>query len=137
MYQSDLTPLQVFGTMISAALLWAVGVTIIRHVGHVLFATNSRQAATLVFSIPLSYVSILMVEKPVGASPQERLLVTCIACATALIMDGIAFTWFPSLYENESIKKKNPHSAVVLSRIGAGYLLYTFGFTLAWAALTS
>ena len=137
MNQSSLTSLQILGTMGSAALLWVAGVAIVRHVGHILLATNSRQIGTLVSTLPFSYVTILMVEKTVGAPTQERLLVTCIACATALIMDGIAFTWFPSLYENASIKKKNPNYAVLLSRTGAGYLLYTFGFTMAWAALTS
>lgn len=49
---------------------------------------------------------------------------------TTLIMDGVAMTWFPSLYETESIKKTNPRSVAVLSRMGAGWLLYGTGFAL-------
>jgi hypothetical protein len=59
----------------------------------------------------------------------------CLWC-TALLLDGIAFMWYPILYENPSLKEKNPSSTVALSRMGAAWLLYGVGLCLGIALLT-
>lgn len=136
MYSSNLTIAQMLGTMGSAACLWGVGVIMIRRFGKYFFGNELARIGTMILNIPLSYVTIIMVEQTIGAPRQERLFVTALACATALLMDGFAMTWYPNLYEDPSLKKKNDNGAVVLTRFGAGFLLYTFGFTLFWGAFT-
>ena len=46
-----------------------------------------------------------------GMSPKERLT------ATALLIDGVVFMLFPTIYENSQSKEKNPSSSVAVSRV--------------------
>jgi hypothetical protein len=129
--QSQLTGLVGFG-----AFLWAVGVVKIRYAGHILYVTSSRRICTLLGTLPASYALILFAEYLFGISSAQRVPLVTTVAATTLVLDGFAMTWFPALYENESVKKTNPRLATVLSRLGAGWLLYGTGFCLAWAAIT-
>ena len=128
---------QITGLIGVGALLWVVGVMKIRYTGHILYITSPRRISVCLISVPLSFGLILAAEYLLSVPSSQRILMVSLVTTTTLILDGIALTWFPSLYENESIKKTNPRSATVLSRMGAGWLLYATGFTLAWAILTT
>jgi len=56
--------------------------------------------------------------------------------AAALMLDCVAFMWFPTLYENPTLKQKNPLSSIVLSRMGAAWILGGVGIILSIALLT-
>ena len=128
---------QVTGLIGLGAFLWAVGVAKIRYSGHICYVTSARRICTCLASIPASYGLIAAAEYLFAVPSSQRLPMVTLVATTTLVMDGVAMTWFPSLYENESIKKTNPRSAAVLSRMGAGWLLYGTGFALGWAILTS
>jgi hypothetical protein len=72
----------------------------------------------------------------VGISSKQRVTSMAIMSVTALLLDGIAFMWFPTLYENPSLKQKNPTSSIILSRMGAGLILWGAGIFLGVALLT-
>ena len=128
---------QLSGLVGFGAFLWALGVVKIRYAGHLLYVTSVRRIGTLLVTLPLSYGLILTAEVTLGIHSTQRLSLVSTIGATTLIMDGVAMTWFPSLYENESIKKTNPRLATVLSRMGAGWLLYGTGFCVALSAFTN
>jgi hypothetical protein len=44
--------------------------------------------------------------------------------------------WFPTLYENPSLKKKNPTSSIIVSRMGTAWILYGVGICFSIALLT-
>ena len=128
---------QVTGLIGLGTFLWAVGVVKIRYAAHFCYVTSTRRIGTLLASIPISYGLIAAAEYLFAVPSTQRLPMVTLVGTTTLVLDGLAMTWFPSLYANESIKKTNPRSAAVLSRMGAGWLLYGTGFALGWAILTS
>lgn len=132
-----LTQSQITGLISLGAFLWAVGVVKIRYGAHICYVTSLRRIITCLASIPISYTMIAGAEYLFAIPASQRITMVTLVTTTTLILDGIAMTWFPSLYENESIKKTNPRSAIALSRMGAGWLLYGTGFALGLALITS
>lgn len=137
MEASTLTVSQTLVTILFSAFLWAVAVVKIRYAGPYLYVTQMGKFVTLLMSLPVAYLTVFMTESVVGSSQPNRLLVSMIGSGTALVLDGIAYTWYPTLYENEEIKKINPTAAVKLARSGAGFLLYGVGFILLIAVMSS
>ena len=60
----------------------------------------------------------------VGIGVKQRLISVILMTASATFFDGVALMWFPILYENPIIRKTNPPAAVVISRMGAAWILY-------------
>jgi hypothetical protein len=83
-----------------------------------------RRLATLVAAALLSDALVSATESLFVTNPLQRLTVITTEAGATLIFDGIAYTWCPSLYENESVKKSDPHAAAVFARMGAAWLLY-------------
>jgi hypothetical protein len=60
-----------------------------------------------------------------GIGRQQRLASVILMTASATLFDGTALMWFPILYENPTIRKTNLPAAVVFSRMGAAWILYS------------
>ena len=123
--QSQLYSLVGLGT-----IYWGAAAVTIRHAGHILFANDLRRVATFSGSIPTGYMLMVMSEGLLGIHSSQRFMATAVMLAAALPLDGLAFMFFPSLYENPSIKKTNPHSAVTFSRMGAASIFWGVGVIL-------
>ena len=90
------------------ALFWLIGVLFIRFAGPIFFIEGS---------FPASWLPIKLGE--VFGKVKSHALITAVLImnTTALLLDGVALTWFPSIYGVTG-------SALVLA---AGWLLWTFG----------
>ena len=128
---------QVVGLIGFGALLWGIGVIKIQYAGHILYVSSWGRIGTFITTIPLGYALIVLTERIFRVPSSQRLPMVAIVGSTTLIMDGLAYSFFPMLYENKSIKRTNPRSAVALSRIGAGWLLYGTGLCFALAIWTT
>jgi hypothetical protein len=135
MKAEHLTHIQTYGLVGLGAFFWAVAAMTVRYTGHVCFANDLRRLSTYIAIIPASYVIILSSEALVGSASKQRLTATVIMDVTALMLDGAAFMWFPTLYENPELKKKNSHMAIAFSRMGAGSILWGAGVILGIALL--
>ncbi len=127
MHSQHLTQAHLYGLIGLGGSFWVVGVLTIRYTGHILFANNVRRLSSYIASIPISYFTLFFSEGLLGISSKQRLVSMVVMSVTALLMDGAALMWFPTLYENPLQKKKNLQLATTLSRMSAAWLLWTFG----------
>lgn len=100
------------------ALFWLIGVLFIRFAGPIFFIEGSLLLLVLfAASFPASWLPIKLGE--VFGKVKSHALITAVLImnTTALLLDGVALTWFPSIYGVTG-------SALVLA---AGWLLWTFG----------
>lgn len=132
----SLSELQVAGLIGAGSFLWGVGVVKIRYAAPFCYATSRGRLATFIATVPLSYLMSQTAEAIFARRSEEKLPVVTILAGTTLLLDGLGFTWLSSLYENEDVKKKDPHLASTMSRIGAAWLLYGTGLCLLMAAIT-
>lgn len=126
----DFSQSQLVGFIGLGAFFWGVGVAAIRYGSNILFGSKNRQIVSFIIAIPTAYATIRFSEELLSVHPKQRLAATAIMSCTALFLDGTALMWFPTLYENPSIRKKNSFSSLTLSRMGAAWLLWTFGINL-------
>jgi hypothetical protein len=99
---------------------WFVFAMLIR-LGHSLgIFGGSIGAVTFLFSIPIAWLLIVGIKALARLGNGQIMTGLGISSATAGLCDGIAITWMPSLYGNES------GSAL----LGAGYILWGVGVIL-------
>ena len=132
----SLSYVQTFGLLAWSVCIWLVDIVKIRYAGPFCYANSRRQMMTFVGTILLTYALVFATEQLIGASSKQRLTVSMVASLTTLVIHGITTTWFPSVYENESVKKTNPRLAATLSRAGSGWILYGTGLYLFMALVT-
>ena len=125
MYFKEFSQFQIFSLCSLGVIYWGLGVLAIRHAGHIMFANDRRRFGMYLASIPLLYVTMVFSEGIVGISSKQRLISAILMTISAIFLDGTALMWFPTLYENPTIRKTNPPAAVVISRMGAAWILYT------------
>ncbi|UJR24261.1 hypothetical protein I4U23_027228 [Adineta vaga] len=129
----SLSQSQLYSLVGLGALYWGAAAVTIRNVGHILFANDARRLATFAGLIPTGYMLIIVSEGLLGIHSSQRFMATAVMLAAALPLDGLAFMFFPSLYENPTIKKTNPHSAATFSRMGAASIFWGVGVVLIMA----
>jgi hypothetical protein len=134
MLTQGLSQAQIFGLIGFGGIFWAAAVLTVRYAGHIFYANNLRRISTFIASIPVIYIMLFISEGFLGIRSKQRLISVVIMTATALLMDGVGFMWFPTLYENPLLKKKNSQLAVSISRMGAAWILWGAGLGL-WIAL--
>jgi NADH:ubiquinone oxidoreductase subunit 2 (subunit N) len=127
---------QVYGLVGLGAIYWGAAALAIRYAGHIMYANNVRRICAYSAIIPVGYLTIVFSEGLLGISSKHRLAATTIMCAAALLLDGVAFMWFPALYENPEVKTKNSHMATLFSRMGAAHILWGVGTILGVALFT-
>jgi hypothetical protein len=136
MLSKDFSQFQVANLVGLGAIYWGMAAYGIRRFGPVAYANDLRRISMFLSLVPVSYVLIRFSEAIVGINSKERLTSTAIMCSSALLLDGIAFMWFPTIYENPELKQKNPPAAVTVSRMGAALILGGVGVILGIALLT-
>jgi hypothetical protein len=136
MLSKELNQIQISGLVGLGVIYWGAAALTIRNAGHICFANDLRRSSMFMSLIPIGYITIRFSEGLLGISSKERLTTTAIMCSSALLLDGIAFMWFPTLYENPKLKEKNPSSSIILSRMGAASILGGVGIILGVALLT-
>jgi hypothetical protein len=136
MLPKDLSQFQISGLAGLGVIFWGMAAYTIRYAGHIIFANDLRKLSMYLSLIPVGYIVIRFSEGLLSISPKERLTTTSIMCSTALLLDGIAFMWFPTIYENPTLKQKNPSSSIIFSRMGAASILGGVGILLGIALLT-
>ncbi len=127
---------QATGLVGLGVIFWATGVLQIRYGSHIIFANDFRRICTYIGTIPLTYITIRLSETLLSISPKARVTSLAIMTSAALMLDGIAIMWYPTLYENPSLRKKNSAWSVAFSRMGAAWLLWFVSTSFAVALLT-
>ena len=136
MLPKDFSQFQVANLAGLGAIYWGVAAYILRRFGPAVFANDLRRLSMFLSLVPVSYIVIRFSEALVGINLKDRVTSTAIMCSSALLLDGIAFMWFPTIYENPELKQKNQHAVVTVSRMAAASILGGVGIILAVALLT-
>jgi hypothetical protein len=136
MLPKDFSQFQVASLAGLGAIYWGMAAYKIRRFGPVAYANDLRRISMFLSLLPIGYVVIRFSEAILGINSKERLTTTTIMCSSALLLDGIAFMWFPTIYENPELKQKNPPAAVTVSRMGAALILGGVGILLGIALFT-
>lgn len=126
---------QITGLVALGAVYWGAAAVKIRYGGQIFYADNLRQIGSLLATAPLGYVSIRVAEKLFSIVPRDRLATTALLAAPALLLDGAALMFFPTVYENPELTEKNASLAVSTSRKGAAWILFGVGASLGIALL--
>ena len=117
-------------------LYWAAAAMMIRHFPQAYFGSPARQVGTYLTAFPVGFSAMRLAEVLFGIRVEQRLVTASILSACALILDGIAFMWFPELYENPSLSKIKSPLAIRYSRQGAAFLLWGVGISLVVALVS-
>ena len=136
MWSTILTSKQIYGLIGFGGLYWAAAALAIRSVPEVLFGNQNRQIMTYIAGAPLTYVAMLLTEMVMGLSPSTRVDSVMIMTAFATMIDGTALMWFPHIYENPELMKRNSTLAIILSRRGAAWILWGVGVGFLVAIIT-
>lgn len=136
MLPNTFSPFQVASLAGLGAIYWAIAACKIRYLGPIVYANDLRRLSMFVLLPPVGYVLMRVSEAIVGIDSKERLASTAIMCASALLLDGAAFMWLPTIYENPGLKEKDPPAAVTISRMGAAWILGGVGIIFVMALLT-
>jgi hypothetical protein len=136
MLPKDLNQIQISGLVGLGVVYWGAAALTIRYAGHICYANDLRRFSMCMSAIPIVYIAMRFGEGLLDISSKHRLTSTAIMSTSALLLDGIAFMWFPTLYENPKLKEKNPSSSIILSRMGAAWILWGVGVSFGIALLT-
>ena len=136
MVSRDFSQFQLLELIGLGGFFWVAGVVTIRYGSNILFGSKNRRIVSFIGAIPMAYATIRFSEELLSLYPKQRLAATAIMSCAALFLDGTALMWFPTLYENPSTRKKNSFSSLTFSRMGAAWLLWTFGINLFIALVT-
>ena len=136
MLPKEISQIQIVGLAGLGVIYWGIAALVIRYVGHIIFANDLRRFLTFLAIIPILYSSMGFSEEIVGIHSKQRLISFVLTITPALLLDGTAFMWFPTLYENPTIRKKNLSLAVAYSRMGAASILFGAGASFCVALLT-
>lgn len=85
--------------VVLGALGWVIGLLFIRFAFALFFVEGGLWLVGLyVFSIPGAWLTIKGIALAGKVSAVKILMAVVIICSTASLLDGVAITWFPSLY---------------------------------------
>ncbi len=105
---------------------WFVAAMIIRLSGQAVFSENNPYLLLMfVLAVPITFGFIFITQKMGKLKQSEILRPIAIVTATAALLDGVAMTWFRSLYSN-SFEVSFFGSALILWGAGLGLLLAHF-----------
>jgi hypothetical protein len=128
---------QLFGLVGLGGVFWATAAFTIRSVPEILFGNPNRQIMSYLAAFPVSFYGFIRpTEIILGISPSARVYTSVILSAAALLLDGIAMMWFPHIYENPELMKKDNTMGLLFSRRGASWLLWGVGVGLTVALLS-
>ena len=119
MFLGELNQFQIISLCSLGVIYWGLAVLAIRHAGHIIFPNDLRRFCMDLAYIPILCVTMVFSEGLVGIGLKQRLISVILMTTSATFFDGTALMWFPTLYENPTIRKTNLPAAVVISRMGA------------------
>ena len=131
-----LTSSQVYGLLGFGGLYWATAALAIRSAPEALLGNENRQIMSFTGIVPVTYGAIRLAEAVLSISSVARLDSVVVMTAIATLLDGAALMWFPQIYENPELMKRNSPLAMLLSRRGAAFILWGVGAGLVLALLT-
>lgn len=108
------------------AIFWFVAALIVRFSGDSVFAENNLYIIPMfVMLFPLSYFFILISLKVAHLQKSELIKSVSIITLTAMLLDGIALTWFRGLY-SDKYEVSHHGAAFILFGVGVGLSLAYF-----------
>ena len=117
-----LTTGQTLTLIIIGAVLWFAAAVLLRTIGPNGAFEGNRHILLYALTIPATVPFVWMVQKLVGLADNRIAIGYSLATATALLLDGIAVAWFPSLYGSDFPQVANS-AAAILWGAGVGMVL--------------
>lgn len=127
MFRMPIDQMKIYGLIGLGGSISVIDALIIRNCAPILYANKLRQALTYAASLPVGYGMLLCSHKLLGLAPEQLPESAAILSVTTLMIDGIALMFFPTVYENPSLKAQDPQSAIEFSRMGSAWLLWGVG----------
>jgi hypothetical protein len=118
--KNNLSSKQLLVVISLGVFFWFIFAMVIRLGNELGIFGGAIGAVTFLLSIPIAWLLIVSIKALAGLGNGQIMTGLGISSATAGLCDGIAITWMPSLYGNES-------SSALL---GAGYILWGVGVIL-------
>ena len=104
-------------------VFWFVAAMIIRFLGEAVFSENNPFLLLMfVLAIPITFIFIFITQKVANIKKEELLSPIVIITFTAAFLDGIAMTWFRTLYSN-SFEVSFYGAALILWGVALGLFL--------------
>jgi hypothetical protein len=116
----SLTPKQIIILTLFGVLLWFLAAVLVRTIGPMGGLSGTARWITYALVIPGTIPAILIARRLASLFRQQTAVGITIVTATALLLDGIAHAWFPSLYGSDP--------ALILA--GAGAIFWGAGVAL-------
>ena len=117
-----LTNGQTLTLVIIGAVLWFAAATLLRTIGPNGAFEGNRHILLYALTIPATLPFVSMVQKLARLANNQIAIGYSLATATALLLDGIAVAWLPSLYGSEPSVVTNS-AAAILWGAGVGIML--------------
>lgn len=117
-----LTNGQTLTLVIIGAVLWFAAAILLRTIVPNGAFEGNRHILLYALTIPATVPFVWMVQKLAGLASNRIAIGYSLATATALLLDGIAVAWFPSLYGTELSQVTNS-AAAILWGAGVGIIL--------------
>jgi Family of unknown function (DUF5367) len=96
---AGLTTAQLIGLLVMGDVLWFVAAMFIRFAGQGLFtAGNPWLIALFVGSLPVAWALVAIPCRMLRVARPHYVKAATLMAAPALLLDGVAITWFPTLY---------------------------------------
>lgn len=100
---SSLTAKQIIILALYGAFLWFLAAILVRNIGPMGALDGFAQILTYALVIPGTVPAILAGRVLAKLSPDQTAISLIVITATALLLDGIAHAWFPSLYGTDPV----------------------------------
>ena len=117
-----LTTGQTLALIIIGAVLWFAAAALLRTIGPRGAFEGNRHILLYALTFPATVPFVWMVQKLVRLADNQVAIGYSLATASALLLDGIAVAWFPSLYGSDLPQVTNS-AAAILWGAGVGMIL--------------
>ena len=117
-----LTTGQTLALIIIGAVLWFAAAALLRTIGPNGAFEGNWHILLYALTIPATVPFVWMVQKLVRLADNQVAIGYSLATASALLLDGIAVAWFPSLYGSDLPQVTNS-AAAILWGAGVGMIL--------------
>ena len=131
-----LDQMKTYGLIGLGGMISVIDALTIRNCAHSLYANKQRRCLTYIVSLPVGYGMLLFSQRLLNLNSEQLVESAAIISVTTLMIDGVVLMFFPTVYENPSLKKSDPQLAMDFSRMGSAWLLWGVGVCFAAVLLT-
>ena len=108
--------------IILGVIFWFVAAMIVRFLGKSVFTENNPFLILMfILAIPITFIFLFITQKVLKINRLEIIRPIVIITLTAAFLDGIALTWFRTLY-SDSFEVSSYGAALILWGVGLGLL---------------